>query len=144
MKIITVQKEGLIAELRSWGIADHYVGFFISKCDGDGRTVSLRPFAINETPQLNESAQWLRCCVGFWATAYRETEQKIEQIEAISAIRGLYYVAGLAGLESVARTIWIWWSSTYELHRLPSPNYSQGSVNHQADSSTLRQPFTTH
>lgn len=144
MKIITVQKDGLIAELGSWGVAQQYAKFFISKCADDGHAVSLRPFAFNDTPHLNAPDQWLRCSAAFWASAYRDACQQIEQMEAISAIRGLYYLAGMMGQGSVAKTIWVWWERTYELHRLPTLNRSQGSVNHQADSSTLSQRFTTH
>lgn len=144
MKIITVQKEGLIAEMGNWGVTHQYAEFFISKCADDGQTLSLRPFAFNGTMYLNASGQWLRCCAAFWIMAYREAGQKIEQVEAISAIRALYYVAGMMGQGAVTAAIRIWWDNTYALHRLPAFNRSQASVNQQSDSSFLRHPFTTH
>lgn len=144
MKIITVQKDGLIEELASWGVAHQYAEFFVSKCADDGQAVSLRPFAFNDTPHLNAPEQWLRCSAAFWARVYRDACQQIEQVEAISAIRGLYYVAGMMGQGSVAQTIWIWWERTYELHRLPTLNRSQVSINHQFDPLSRHRTFTTH
>lgn len=144
MKIITVQKEGLIAEMGNWGVTHQYAEFFIAKCADDGHAVSLRPFAFNDTPHLNAPEQWLRCSAAFWAMAYRDACQQIEQVEAISAIRCLYYVAGMMGQGSVAKTIWVWWERTYELHRLPTLNRSQGSVNHQLEPLNRHRIFTTH
>lgn len=124
MKIIAVEKKGLLSDFRDWGISTEYAEFFISKCEDDGKSVALRSFVFNDTIQLDNPIQWLSACAAFWCRAYRETESGLEQIEALSAIRALYFAAGFLGASPVVAMIRAWWSNSYELHRMTAPNIS--------------------
>lgn len=132
MKIITVEKTGLQEDFDTWGVSAEYAEFFLSKCAISGRYVSLRPFSFNDTEHLDDQHQWLAASAAFWCRVYREAETVIEQVEAISAIRALYYVAGLLGQGAITTAITTWWNLSFELHQLPAVNRSQ-----QAGSSPL-------
>jgi hypothetical protein len=125
MKTIAVEKKGLLADFRDWGISAEYADYFIGKCDDDGASVALRTFIFNDTIQLHDSIQWLSACAAFWCRAYREAENKVAQIEALSAIRSLYFAAGFVSASPVVALIRSWWSNTFELHQLTAPNKSQ-------------------
>lgn len=43
-----------------------------------------------------------------------------QQIEALSAIRAIYFAAGFLGASPVVAIIRSWWSVSYELHLLSS------------------------
>lgn len=125
MEVIAVEKKGLLSDFRDWGVSSEYADFFVSKCDDNGKTVSLRTFIFNDTIQLRDSTQFLTACSAFWCRAYREAETRVGQVEALSAIRSLYFAAGFISASPVLVLITEWWNSTYELHQMPAPNQSQ-------------------
>lgn len=143
MKTIAVEKKALLADFRDWGISAEYADYFIGKCDDDGESVALRTFIFNDTIQLHDSIQWLSACAAFWCRAYREAENKVAQIEALSAIRSLYFAAGFVSASPVVALIRSWWSNTYELHQLPAPNKSQ-SQKSSFRSALLNSSFLHH
>lgn len=128
MKTIAVEKPGLLADFNDWGVSREYADFFISKCDDRGDMVSLKSFVFNDTLHLDDKCQWLLASASFWCRAFREAECSTHQTESLSAIRTLYYVAGFLGASPVVALIRSWWSNTYELHLLASPNHSQVQV----------------
>ncbi|MBD9643626.1 hypothetical protein IB231_08315 [Pantoea sp. PNT02] len=125
MKVISVDKKGLQSDFADWGVSSEYADFFIRKCDDRGHSVALSSFVFNDTMHLDNAFQWLSANAAFWCRAYREAEDTIEQVEALSAIRTLYFAAGFMGVSPVVALIRSWWSKTYELHSLPAPNHSQ-------------------
>jgi len=125
MNIITVEKKGLLEDFRDWGINPDYAEFFLSKCDVEGNTIALKQFVFNDTIHLDDKIQWLLLNSAFWCRAFRESETHIQQTEALSAIRAIYFVAGFLGASPVVALIRSWWSASYELHLLSSPNQSQ-------------------
>jgi len=125
MNIITVEKKGLLADFRDWGVSPDYAEFFISKCDDLGATVALKQFVFNDTVHLDDKIQWLLASTAFWCRAFREAESNTQQTEAISAIRMLYFTSGFLGASPVVAMIRAWWSTSYELHSLTAPNESQ-------------------
>lgn len=125
MNIITVEKKGLLEDFRDWGVNPDYAEFFISKCDAEGSTVALRSFVFNDTIHLDDKIQWLLVSSAFWCRAFREAETHTQQTEAVSAIRAIYFAAGFLGASPVVALIRSWWSVSYELHLLSSPNQSQ-------------------
>lgn len=128
MNIITVEKKGLLKDFRDWGVHPDYAGFFLSKCDTEGSTVALKQFVFNDTIHLDDKMQWLLVSSAFWCRAYREAETHTQQTEALSAIRAIYFAAGFLGASPVVALIRSWWSGSYELHSLSSPNQSQMHV----------------
>lgn len=128
MNIITVEKKGLLADFRDWGVSNEYAEFFISKCDDQGTTVALKSFVFNDTIHLDDKIQWLLASAAFWCRAFREAESHTQQTEALSAIRAIYFSAGFLGASPVVALIRSWWSVSYELHLTASPNQSQMQV----------------
>ncbi len=124
MQVIAVDKKGLLSDFQTWGVDVDYADFFISKCDDNGSSVALRGFIFNDTIELDNQVQLLSACAAFWCRAYREAENKVAQVEALSAIRALYFSAGLLGASPVVAMLRTWWSNTYELHQLTAPNQS--------------------
>lgn len=125
MNIITVEKKGLLEDFRDWGVNPDYAEFFLSKCDTEGSTVALKQFVFNDTIHLDDKIQWLLVSSAFWCRAFREAETHAQQTEALSAIRAIYFAAGFLGVSPVVALIRSWWSASYELHSLSSPNQSQ-------------------
>lgn len=125
MNIITVKKKGLLKDFLNWGVNADYAEFFISKCDAEGSTVALKQFVFNDTIHLDDKIQWLLVSSAFWCRAFREAETHTQQTEALSAIRAIYFAAGFLGASPVVALIRSWWSVSYELHLLASPNQSQ-------------------
>ncbi|WP_331842824.1 hypothetical protein [Pantoea agglomerans] len=128
MNIITVEKKGLLEDFRDWGVNPNYAEFFLSKCDTEGSTVALKQFVFNDTIQLDDKIQWLLVSSAFWCRAFREAETQTQHTEALSAIRAIYFAAGFLGASPVVALIRSWWSVSYELHLLSSPNQSQMQV----------------
>ncbi|EOE0697659.1 TPA: hypothetical protein MFA45_001405 [Klebsiella pneumoniae] len=143
MKIIAVEKKGLLADFRDWGVSKEYADLFVSKCEGSGEAVALRSFTFNDTIQQCDLVQWLSACTAFWCRAYREAESNTAQVEALSSIRSLYFLAAFMGASSVVVMIDHWWRSTYELHHLSAPNQSQ-SKPPSFRSALLKAPFLHH
>lgn len=141
MKIITVEKAGLLADFTVWGVSAEYAEFFLTKCAVVGPQVSLRPFLFNDTEHLDDKRQWLAAGAALWSRVYREAETSIAQVEAISAIRSLYYMAGLLGQGTITTAISAWWDLTIELHQLPAVNRSAASP---FDEAILKRPSVTH
>ncbi|MFK8259663.1 hypothetical protein ACFL9S_17980 [Erwinia sp. AnSW2-5] len=139
MKIITVEKSGLAKELGAWGVSTKYASFFISKCPDSGKSISLPPFAFNDTMHLDDPRQWLAANCAFWCQVYREAKLVIEQIESLSAIRALYYVAAMQGQSVITTSISSWWRNSYELHKLPALNRSMADPSRCFASSFLNQ-----
>jgi|GEM_PF-515904 len=144
MKIIAVDKAGLMEELSAWGVNSEYLEFFLSKCADDGRTVSLRPFVFNDTIHLDDPRQWLASNVAFWCRVYREAQLQVEQIEALSGIRAIYYVAGMMGQGVITTAINAWWGLSFELHQLPAVNRSLGRPVAKSQSVFTDNPSLTH
>jgi len=128
MNIITVAKKGLLEDFRDWGVNPDYAEFFLSKCDTEGGTVALKQFVFNDTIHLDDKIQWLLVSSAFWCRAVREAETHTQLTEALSAIRAIYFAAGFLGASPVVALIRSWWSVSYELHLLSSPNQSQMQV----------------
>lgn len=126
MKIITVEKAGLMHEMQVWGVQPAYAEFFLSKCADDGCSISLRPVIFNDTIDMNNKRQWLAVSVAFWCQAYREAETSLEQAEMLGAIRASYYLAALLGTGDIVTSIAAWWAQVYELHQLPALNHTPG------------------
>lgn len=143
MKIITVNRVGLIAEMNNWGVRHEYVEFFLSKCAIADKCVSLRPFLFNDTVHLDDKHQWLAASAALWCRVYREAEFIVAQVEAISAIRSIYYLAGLLGQGSITTAITAWWNLTHELHQLPAVNRSAASP-YPFNEDILKRPRVTH
>ncbi|WP_058959502.1 hypothetical protein [Type-E symbiont of Plautia stali] len=125
MQVIAVDKKGLLSDFRDWGVSNEYADFFVSKCDDNGETIAFRTFIFNDTIQLHDSIQWMAACAAFWCRAYREAKTNVAQVEALSAIRSLYFAAGFISASPVVAMLRSWWSGTYEIHQLPAPNQSQ-------------------
>jgi len=125
MQVIAVDKKELLSDFRDWGVSNEYADFFVSKCVDDGKTVSFRSFVFNDTIQMHDSIQLMAACAAFWCRVYREAETQLAQVEALSAIRSLYFAAGFVSASPVVALIRSWWSNTYELHQLQAPNQSQ-------------------
>ncbi|CAI1619364.1 Uncharacterised protein [Serratia marcescens] len=124
MKVIAVEKQGLMDDLAAWGVAPNYARFFLAKCQEVDGLVALEPFVFNDSMHLTSPYQWFASNAAFWCRAYREAGTAEEQAETLASIRALFYVAGMLGQGSITALIIQWWSATYELHRLPAPNVS--------------------
>ncbi|MEX3187869.1 MULTISPECIES: hypothetical protein [Serratia] len=124
MKIIMVEKQGLMDDWAAWGVAPNYARFFLAKCQEVDGHVALEPFVFNDSMHLTNPQQWFAANAAFWCRAYREACTAEEQAETLASIRALFYVAGMLGQGSIIALIRQWWSITYELHRLPAPNIS--------------------
>ncbi len=124
MKVIAVEKQGLMDDLAAWGVAPNYARFFLAKCQEVDGLVALEPFVFNDSMHLTSPYQWFASNAAFWCRAYREAGTAEEQAETLASIRALFYVAGMLGQGSITALILQWWSATYELHRLPAPNVS--------------------
>lgn len=129
MTIISVDKGTFEREVSAWNVPMNYTALFLKKNTNKAGRVSLQPFFFNDTEHMTNPRHWMAINAALWISAYREAEAKESQIEAMAGIRALFYVAGALGLGEVNVLIQQWWRTTYELHRIPAPNYS--AVQHQ-------------
>ncbi|MGQ6163745.1 hypothetical protein ACUNG5_11840 [Serratia sp. IR-2025] len=127
MKTITVQKEGLLSDFNAWGVKPSYARFFLDKCEETNGRISLGHELVNDSYHLTNPYQWFAANVAFWCRVYREAQVPAGQMEALAAIRAIYYIAGSLGLEVTTRMIALWWKSAQLLHGLPAPNQSHHS-----------------
>ncbi|CUY82424.1 Uncharacterised protein [Serratia marcescens] len=127
MKTIAVQKEGLLSDFDAWGVKPSYARFFLEKCEETNGLISLGHELVNDSYHLTNPYQWFAANVAFWCRVYREAQAPAGQVEALAAIRAIYYIAGSLGLEVTTRMIALWWKSAQPLHGLPAPNQSHHS-----------------
>lgn len=124
MKIIMVEKQGLLEDFTAWGVAPNYARFFLSKCQEVDGHIALEPFVFNDTMHLTCPRQWFAAHTAFWCRAYREAESSTAQAEMLSAIRTLFFIAGMLGQGSITTQILQWWDATFEIHQLPWINHA--------------------
>lgn len=124
MKVITVEKSGLLEDFADWNVSKSYADLFMKKCAVTGQRVALKPFFFNDTMHLTDPRQLLSIQAAYWIRAYREACSKLEQAESLAAVRAIYYAAGALGVSHVTFGITAWWKNTFELHDLPALNYS--------------------
>ncbi|GAA3594345.1 hypothetical protein GCM10023078_22270 [Gibbsiella greigii] len=127
MKIIAVQKEGLLSDFNAWGVKPSYARFFLEKCEETNGLISLAHELANDSHHLTNPYQWFAANVAFWCRVYREAQSPAGQVEALAGIRAIYYIAGSLGLEVTTRMIALWWKSAQPLHGLTAPNQSHHS-----------------
>ncbi|BEN79606.1 hypothetical protein SMKC082_30160 [Serratia marcescens] len=125
MKIIMVEKLGLMDDFAAWGVAPNYARFFLAKCQEVDGQIALEPFVFNDSVHLTNPYQWLAANTAFWCRAYREAESSKEQAEVLASIRAIFFVAGMLGQGAITVLIRRWWCDTYDLHGLPTPNQAQ-------------------
>jgi len=124
MNIISVDGAVLSQEFNAWGVPINYaIAFAARSTMKDGR-IALHPFFFNDTEHLTNPRHWLAINAAFWCCVYREAESKDAQIEALAGIRSMFYTAGALGAGEIIALIQQWWRLTFELHRIPAPNYS--------------------
>ncbi|MCK7150946.1 hypothetical protein L8O47_08525 [Enterobacter roggenkampii] len=128
MTIISVDSQRLGQELAAWGVPHNYAMAFANKNTAVNGRIALHPFFFNDTEHMTNPRHWLAINVAFWCCVYREAESKGAQIEALAGIRALFYVAGALGAGEIKALIQEWWRHSFELHRIPAPNYS-GVIN---------------
>jgi hypothetical protein len=122
MKIIAVEREGLLADLQAWGVAPNYVHKFLAKNVDNGQTVELTAFQFNDTQHLNNPHQWLAAYAAFWCRVYREAEAAADQAQALGAIQALNVAAGMLGQSAFVVLVHRWWEMAFPLHQLPALN----------------------
>lgn len=122
MKVISVEKQGLLADMQAWGVSPNYVHKFLTKNNDTGQHVELTAFQFNDTAHLNNPQQWLSAYAAFWCRVYREAEAVADQAQALGAIQSLNVVAGMLGQSAVVIMIHRWWEMSLPLHALPAPN----------------------
>lgn len=144
MKVITVEKAGLLNDFTVWNVSASYADLFMKKCDVKGQRVALRPFFFNDTMHLTDPRQLLSSQAAYWIRAYREAEGHTEQVEALASVRALYYTAGALGVSPVTFAIAAWWNSAYELHGLPALNHSQSDVRNRRIAAARPEALTKH
>lgn len=124
MTVISVDSKMLAQELAAWAVPHNYAMAFVAKSIVKGDRIGLHSFFFNDTEHLTNSRHWLAINAAFWCCAYREAESKESQIEAIAGIRAIFYTAGALGAGEIKALIQEWWRNTFELHRIPAPNYT--------------------
>lgn len=124
MTVISVDSKALGQELVAWGVPHNYAMAFVAKSIVKGSRIGLHSFFFNDTEHLTNPRHWLAINAAFWCCAYREAESKESQIEAIAGIRAIFYTAGALGAGEIKALIQEWWRHTFELHRIPAPNYT--------------------
>jgi len=124
MTIISVDSKTLGQELAAWGVPHNYAMAFVAKSVVKGDRIGLHSFFFNDTEHLTNQRHWLAINAAFWCCVYREAESKEAQIEAIAGIRAIFYAAGGLGAGEIKALIQEWWRNTFELHRIPAPNYT--------------------
>ncbi|WP_279026861.1 hypothetical protein [Gibbsiella quercinecans] len=124
MKTIAVQKEGLLSDFNAWGVKSSYVRFFLEKCKETNGLISLAHELVNDSHHLTNPYQWFGANAAFWCRACREAQTPAGQLEALAAIRAIYYIAGSLGLGVITRMIALWWKNAQPLHGLPALNQS--------------------
>ncbi|WP_270494319.1 hypothetical protein [Citrobacter gillenii] len=123
MTIISIDKELLQQAAYDWGVPDGYVSVFCRQCvERAGRV--LIPFVFNAHEHQDNQRHWLAFNAAMWCCVYREAQTKQGQGEALGCIRALFYVAQTLGEGEIKKLLWEWWSQTYELHRVPAPDFS--------------------
>lgn len=122
MKAIAVKREGLLADMRDWGVAPNYVHKFLAKNNDNGRTVELTAFQFNDTQHLNNPHQWLAAYAAFWCRVYREAELAADQAQALGAIQSLNVMAGMLGQSQFVLMLHRWWDMSFPVHQLPALN----------------------
>ncbi len=144
MKVISVEKTGLLNDFAIWNVSASYVDLFMKKCDVKGQRVSLKPFVFNDTMHLNDPRQLLSAQAAYWIRAYREAESHTEQVEALASIRALYFAAAALGVSPVTFALAAWWKSSYELHGLAAVNYSQSDLHKRRTAAARPEALIKH
>lgn len=124
MSVISVERNNLAKELAAWRVPFEYEEAFFDKSIVANGRIGLHPFFFNDTEHLTNQRHWLALNAAFWCCVYREAGSKESQIEAVAGIRAVFYTAGALGAGEIKALIQEWWRNTFELHRMPAPNYT--------------------